>query len=289
MVFRQEKLDDYIEDAIITESKESNIFVILKSRLYNFYLKYLSQNILIMFFDIYGLSNFIIHIGVILFYVSFMIFVTDTLRTSYFLTVTLTSLVVLIGFYQILNEYKRKLSDYFEDKFSFALRMISRNLLSGRTIISAIESASRHTVGKIRLEFERIIKQVHAGNTLEEALSSGEKIYPYKGYIVFSANVQMSLKRGGSIKDSLNELAQDLVASQVIRKKTQALTSESRGAAKILALLPFIMLFILKGLAKDNFHYLLNEQYGKYIIIYVVVSVTIGFVMIKKMINSVSL
>ncbi|WP_152428751.1 type II secretion system F family protein, partial [Vibrio azureus] len=229
------------------------------------------------------------HIGVVLFYISFMLFVTDTFRFSYFLTSILISLVVLIGFYQILNEYKRKLSDYFEDKFAFALRMISRNLLSGRTIISAMESASRHTVGKIRLEFERIIKQVHAGNTLEEALASGEKIYPYKGYIVFSANVQMSLKRGGSIKDSLNELAQDLVASQVIRKKTQALTSESRGAAKILALLPFIMLFILKNLAQDNFNYLLNEQYGKYIIVYVVVSVTIGFVMIQKMINSVSL
>ena len=86
MAFRKEKLDDYIEDAIINESKENNIFDKIKASFNDFYLKYLSQNILIMFFDIYGLSNFIIHIGIVLFYISFMLFVTDTFRFSYFLT-----------------------------------------------------------------------------------------------------------------------------------------------------------------------------------------------------------
>lgn len=267
MFNRSNKIDEYIEDAELPELEEASKFDEVKKEINDFYIKYLSQNILVIFFEIYGLGAFVLHCGVILFYVAFMIFVSETFDLSYFITLILVGVVITIGSLLILKEYHLKLSNYFEDKFAFSLRMISRNLLSGKTIISAIESASRHTVGKIRIEFERIIKQVHAGNTLEEALIAGEKIYPYKGYAVFSANVQMSLKRGGSIKDSLNELAQDLVASQVIRKKTLALTSESRGAAKILVVLPFLMLFVLKSFAVENYEYLISEQYGKYILI----------------------
>lgn len=289
MFNRSNKIDEYIEDAELPELEEASKFDEVKKEINDFYIKYLSQNILVIFFEIYGLGAFVLHCGVILFYVAFMIFVSETFDLSYFITLILVGVVITIGSLLILKEYHLKLSNYFEDKFAFSLRMISRNLLSGKTIISAIESASRHTVGKIQIEFERIIKQVHAGNTLEEALIAGEKIYPYKGYAVFSANVQMSLKRGGSIKDSLNELAQDLVASQVIRKKTLALTSESRGAAKILVVLPFLMLFVLKSFAVENYEYLISEQYGKYILIYVVTSVSIGFVLIKRMIDSVAL
>lgn len=289
MFKRRNKIDEYIEDIELPELDEVSKLDQVKKEINDFYVTYLSQNILVIFFEIYGVGTFVLHCGVILFYVAFMIFVSEAFDLSYFITMVLSGGVIAIGSLLILKEYHLKLSNYFEDKFAFSLRMISRNLLSGKTIISAIESASRHTVGKIRLEFERIIKQVHAGNTLEEALITGEKLYPYKGYAVFSANVQMSLKRGGSIKDSLNELAQDLVASQVIRKKTLALTSESRGAAKILVVLPFLMLFVLKSFAVENFDYLVGEQYGKYILIYVVTSVSIGFILIKRMIDSVAL
>lgn len=289
MFNKKNKFSEYIEDAELFESDELGIIDNIKKEINDFYIKYLSQNILVIFFDIYNLTSFIVHCVVILFYVAFMVFVSQTFDFSYFITLILVGIVIATGSLLILKEYRFKLSDYFEDKFSFSLRMISRNLLSGKTIIAAIEAASRHTVGKIRLEFDRIIKQVNAGNTLEEALITGEKLYPYKGYTVFSANIQMSLRRGGSIKDSLNELAQDLVSSQVIRKKTLALTSESRGAAKILAALPFIMLFVLHSFAVENFEYLINEQYGKYILIYVVISVSIGFVLIKRMIDSVAL
>lgn len=288
-MFNKRRIDDYIEDAELPELNETTKLDEVKKEIQEFYVKYLSQNILVIFFDIYGMGSFVLHCGVILFYIGFVIFASNAFVLPYFFTVCLISVVIFLGGLFILKEYRQKLSDYFEDKFSFSLRMISRNLLTGKTIISSIESASRHTVGKIRIEFERIIKQVHAGNTLEEALITGEKLYPYKGYAVFSANVQMSLKRGGSIKDSLNELAQDLVASQVIRKKTLALTSESRGAAKILVLLPFLMLFVLKSFAVENYQYLFHEQYGNYILIYVVFSVSIGFVLIKRMIDSVTL
>ncbi|EDP59612.1 type II secretion system F family protein [Vibrio sp. AND4] len=289
MLNKSKTIDDYIEDAELPDLEEVSKYEEVKKEINDFYIKYLSQNILVIFFEIYGLGTFVMHCGVILFYVSFMFFVSSTFDLSYLSTLILVGIVVSLGCFSILKEYHAKLSNYFEDKFAFSLRMISRNLISGRTIAASIESASRHTMGKIRIEFERIIKQINAGNTLEEALTTGENIYPYKGYTVFSANVKMSLKRGGSIKDSLDELAQDLVASQVIRKKTLSLTSESRGAAKILAVLPFIMLLVLKSFAVENFEYLFGEQYGKYIIIYVVTSVSIGFVLIKRMIDSVAL
>ena len=84
-------------------------------------------------------------------------------------------------------------------------------------------------------------------------------------------------------------LADDLIAAQIIKKKTRALTSESRGAAFILATLPAIMLGVMYSFAHANFIYLFNELYGRYVLIYVVISVSLGFVIISRMIQKVEL
>lgn len=290
-VMRKEKkqLLSFMSDAEVEESYNIKKLEEVKKKIDDLYDNYLNQNILVVFFDIYGLSSFVIHCFIIAFYSVFMIFFSSTFGINLLAGFVGSMVCIAFGAILIVKSYENKLSDYFEDKFAFALRMISRNLSTGKTITAAIEATAKHLNGKLQAEFFRIIKQINAGSTLEEALQQGEKIYPYKGYLIFSANVQFSMQRGGSVKESLNELAKDLVSSQVIKRKTQALTSESRGAAKILAALPFIMLIILRSFAEENFNYLFTADYGRIIVCYVVISVTIGFVIIKRMIDKVAL
>lgn len=71
----------------------------------------------------------------------------------------------------------------------------------------------------MKREFTRISFQLKNGVSFDDILSRGEKIYPYKGYFVFSSYIRISIQKGSSLKDTLLSLANDLVAAQVIKKK----------------------------------------------------------------------
>jgi Flp pilus assembly protein TadB len=277
----KKKLMSYIvvinQDVKVTDHKKKTTFTLF-SRL-------LDQD----FVFILGVKNIVSSVAVLLFYLSFWTFCSLTFElsviTSFFGIVCLIALWI----YFVISQFNLMFSDYFESNFPSALRMISRNMAVGQTIYAAIDAAAQNIHGIMQKEFQRISDQLRNGATFEQVLDKGEKLYPYKGYFVFSSYIKVSVKKGGSLKDTLLSLADDLISAQVIKKKTKALTSEARGAAKILAFLPLIMLGVLYSFSRENFLYLFDAYYGRIVVIYAVISVTVGFVIISKMIREVEL
>lgn len=274
------KLMNYI--IVVDEEEESNKS---KRSFYSPILKKVEPDFLFIF----GVKNIVISSFVLLFYFSFWMFVSVTFSMSVLSSLLGVTVLIFIWVFYVLKKFRLMFSDYFESNFPSALRMISRNMAVGQTIYSAIDSVALNLNGIMQKEFKRISEQLKNGASFEQILDKGEKLYPYKGYYVFSSYVKVSIKKGGSLKDTLLSLADDLISAQVIKKKTKALTSEARGAAKILACLPFIMLIVLFSFSRDNFFYLIEAYYGRIVSIYVVISVSIGFIIISRMIRKVEL
>ncbi len=241
------------------------------------------------FLLIYGIKN-VVTASILTFgYVCFVGFCCITFKTSPLTYALSVGTTFAIAVYVVRKKYQKAFSDYFEVHFPYALRLISRNLAVGQTLYASVDSVSINLAGIMQREFKRISLQLKSGVSFEEILDKGEEIYPYKGYYVFSSYLKISVQKGSSLKDTLMALADDLIAAQIIKKKTRALTSESRGAAFILATLPAIMLGVMYSFAHANFIYLFNELYGRYVLIYVVISVSLGFVIISRMIQKVEL
>ena len=241
------------------------------------------------FILIYGIKN-VVTASILTFgYVCFVGFCCITFKTSPLTYALSVGTTFAIAVYVVRKKYQKAFSDYFEVHFPYALRLISRNLAVGQTLYASVDSVLINLAGIMQREFKRISLQLKSGVSFEEILDKGEEIYPYKGYYVFSSYLKISVQKGSSLKDTLMALADDLIAAQIIKKKTRALTSESRGAAFILATLPAIMLGVMYSFAHANFIYLFNELYGRYVLIYVVISVSLGFVIISRMIQKVEL
>lgn len=268
----------------VAEAQRSD-FLIPVFRGKSFLEKYFNQN----FWIVYGPRNTAVATVLISGYVVFWVFVCFTFELSFFFITIGVFLIMSLGLYLAYNQFKTIFSDYFESSFPYALRLISRNMSVGQTIYSAVEAASQNLHGIMKTEFQRISDQLKNGVTFEQILDKGEKLYPYKGYYVFSSYLRVSIKKGSSLKDTLTSLADDLVSAQVIKKKTRSLTSESRSAAYILSFLPVMMLGVLYMFSAENFAYLFTAFYGRLVLIYVVISVTIGFLLISKMIRGVEL
>lgn len=222
-------------------------------------------------------------------YVCFVWFFCFTIDASVFSGLIGTGVVIVLASVVTYKSYKSAFSNYFESQFPYALRLISRNLAVGQTLYTSVDAAALNLTSIMQREFKRISSQLKSGMSFEEILDKGESIYPYKGYYVFSSYLKVSLQKGSSLRETLLSLADDLISAQIIKKKTRALTSESRGASIILAFLPVVMLIVMWFFNKDNFFYLFNATYGRYVIIYVVISVSIGFFIISNMIKKVEL
>ncbi|MCE3116611.1 type II secretion system F family protein [Enterobacter sp. ASE] len=238
---------------------------------------------------IYGLKRIVIAVLISFGYVCFVWFFCLTIDASVVVSIVGSGVVITIASIAVYQSYKTAFSNYFETQFPYALRLISRNLAVGQTIYTAVDAAAINLTNIMQREFKRISSQLKSGITFEEILTRGESIYPYKGYYVFSSYLKVSLQKGSSLRETLLSLADDLVSAQIIKKKTRALTSESRGAAVILAFLPVIMLAVMWCFNRANFIYLFSATYGRYVIIYVVLSVSIGFFIIANMIKKVEL
>ncbi len=75
--------------------------------------------------------------------------------------------------------------------------------------------------------------------------------------------------------------------ARAIEKKKNALTSEARSSAKIIAALPVVFMFILKLTSPENYQFVMFEEGGKPIFYYVLISEMIGFFLIYMILRSV--
>lgn len=268
-----------------SEKREKKSEIVAKNKISSFFNGSSSPDIIL----IYGIKNVAIASVLTFGYVCFAGFCCLTFDASPMTYALIVGATVTVAIIVVRNKYLRAYSDYFETHFPYALRLISRNLAVGQTLYTSVDSVAINLSGIMQREFKRISLQLKSGVSFEEILDKGEEIYPYKGYYVFSSYLKISVQKGSSLKDTLMALADDLISAQIIKKKTKALTSESRGAAFILATLPGLMLGVMYSFSHANFNYLFNALYGRYVLIYVVISVSLGFVVISRMIQKVEL
>lgn len=71
-----------------------------------------------------------------------------------------------------------------------------------------------------------------------------------------------------------------MFGARAIEKKKLALTSEARASAKIVAAIPFIFLFMLQYLSPENYEFVMFNPAGRPILYYVLISESIGILII---------
>ncbi|MCX9564789.1 type II secretion system F family protein, partial [Vibrio cholerae] len=115
------------------------------------------------------------------------------------------------------------------------------------------------------------------GEDPDEVLARSAASFPYVEYFFFASTIRINLSRGGQLKEVINRINRIMFDARAVDKKKNALTSEARSSAKIIAALPVIFLLILKFTSPENYNFVMFEEGGKPIFYYVVISELIGF------------
>lgn len=175
----------------------------------------------------------------------------------------------------------------FKDNFPDALNILSGALSSGQSIVHAFEYVGTQLDNEVGKEFKKMSERLLIGEDPDDVLARSASTFPYVEYFFFASTIRINLSRGGQLKNVINRINRIMFEARAIEKKKNALTSEARSSAKIIAALPVIFMFILKLTSPENYQFVMFEEGGKPIFYYVLISESIGFFLISMILKSV--
>jgi tight adherence protein B len=151
--------------------------------------------------------------------------------------------------------------------------------------MQGVEAVSQEVEDPMGQELRRVVTEARLGRPLEEAL---EGIAERMGSADFSwAVMAIRIQRevGGNLSELLLTVADTMTQRERLRRDVQALTAEGRVSAIVLGLLPIGLGGAMFVINPDYTSKLFTDTLGNILLGVAVVSMIIGFVWMKKIID----
>ena len=178
--------------------------------------------------------------------------------------------------------FSRRRSNVLYMQLPDALAMIVRSVRAGIPVPEALRIVGEEGQCPTSAEFVRLYDEIRLGGSLPDALVKLAQRSSLLEYRFFAVALALQSQSGGSLTETLENLA-DVVRKRVaLRQRAIALSSEARMTMWVLACLPFITAGGLALLSPDYLLVLVTTSSGKKILL-------AGFVLLGLGIGSMSL
>lgn len=240
-----------------------------------------SQKIRIAVSNLYKQIGNLAALKVTIFYtvVTFLSIYLNSLFLKVSPTIAVSTGIVLSTFIVISWLRKRQQKD-FENSFPDALNIMLGAITSGESLMHSIifvGSSLDTVVGK---EFKRMGERLQIGEPPDEVFRKASERFPYSPFFFFVITLRANMSRGGQLKDVMRRLNRLMFDGRAVDKKKYAMTAEARMSAKVVGSIPFIFLIVLSYLNPENFDFVMNEPDGRPILYYLLISESIGMLII---------
>ena len=177
---------------------------------------------------------------------------------------------------------KRRQND-FTKHFAEAIDVITRGIRSGLPVGECLNVIAREFEGPLGEEFTMIVEGQRLGMTLEDIMSRALKRLPTAEFKFFAIVLQIQKQTGGNLADTLENLSEVLRDRKRMKDKIQALSSEAKSSAAIIASLPFAVLGLLSVVNPDYVGILFGE--GIHLVYIGLATMAVGVFVMRQMIN----
>jgi tight adherence protein B len=170
-------------------------------------------------------------------------------------------------------------------QFPDALAMIVRSIRVGIPVLEAIRAVSREIPAPTGPEFGRLVSDVAIGTSLEDAVAELARRGSLPEYGFFATALSLQNQTGGALSETLENLADVIRKRAALRAKGQAMTSEARSSAMILAVLPGFTGLLLYFLNPSYIMLLFTDPSGKSMFATAVIMLAVGLFVIRTIIS----
>lgn len=166
-----------------------------------------------------------------------------------------------------------------------AVGMIVRALRDGIPVNEAIRAIAREAPEPTRSEFAQVANEQAIGVPLEASLLALHERTGLREYGYFAVTIALQQQTGGSLTESLDNLA-DVVRKRVqIAARGRALTGQARMSALILTAIPFVALAALSVLNPSYLAFYVTHEQGPFIAALALALLGFGVIVMQVMIR----
>jgi tight adherence protein B len=188
----------------------------------------------------------------------------------------------------LLKKQQRRAENQFMDRFPDAIDTIVRMLRAGLPMTSAMRVVSEEGEPPVNEVFGMIADQVGIGISFEQALDAAGKYVGLEDFRFFAVAVLLQYSAGGNVAATLEMLSGIMRKRRAVRMKAKSATAEIRLTGYVLGSLPFFVLGILLIIQPGYLDPLFADQRGHVILGMAVGLLTLSFVTMRQMMQSVT-
>jgi tight adherence protein B len=173
----------------------------------------------------------------------------------------------------------------FEDQLGDTLAAVASSLRAGQSFQQAMSTIALDGPEPMSSEFQRVETETRLGRPPDEALQAMAERLASKNFefVVLAVNIQRQV--GGSLSDIL-DMVSDTVRGRVqFARKVKALTSMGRASAYVLVGMPIFLFGIIWLMDRPYVRPLWAETAGNFMVLAGVISMTLGGLVCKKIVN----
>jgi tight adherence protein B len=185
----------------------------------------------------------------------------------------------------ILSYLKKRREAKFIDRFPDAIDVVVRGIKAGLPLGDSLRVIAAEALEPIRTEFRLILETQAVGVPLGEACAKLFERMPLPEANFFAIVISIQQKSGGNLSEALGNLSTVLRDRKKMKGKIKAMSTEARVSAAIIGALPVGVMSLIYLSSPDYITVLWTDRLGQIMLAGSAVWMSIGIMVMKKMIN----
>ncbi|MBO9707043.1 MAG: type II secretion system F family protein [Caulobacter sp.] len=173
----------------------------------------------------------------------------------------------------------------FTSAFADAVDIIVRGIKSGLPVHDCLKIIGKECPEPLAGEFRILTENVGMGMSMEQALERMYERMPTPELRFFAIVLSIQAKTGGNLAEALGNLSAVLRSRKLMAEKIKALSAEAVASAFIIGSLPPGVIVMISVTAPTYMQTMFTDPRGHLMLLAAAVWMTIGILVMRKMIN----
>jgi tight adherence protein B len=185
----------------------------------------------------------------------------------------------------VLARMKQRRIRKFIDAMPAALDIIVRGVRAGLPLGDTLRIIAAEAPEPAKSEFRKVVESQQLGISVPEACLKMAHRVPATETNFFAIVIEIQSKAGGNLSEAVGNLSKTVRERKKMKGKISAMSMEALASAAIIGLVPFIVTGALYVISPKYMGLLFYTVHGRYILYFALGWMSIGAMMMKKMIN----
>lgn len=182
----------------------------------------------------------------------------------------------------VLRHLEQKRRERLDRQLVDGIMTLASGVRAGLTLVQSMELLVTNFEGPVKQEFAQLLREYQMGTDLNQAMRNTANRIGSSNYRLLFTAIEMHRLRGGDSGESLDRIAESIREIQRLEGKLDAITSQGRAQASMMAITPFVIMGMYYLIDSEGVTSLFTHAVGRVVLLLAVLMVLGGFLWIRR-------